>query len=118
MFASPRAAPERRGGSFVIMCCFANLDAVRERVLAWWSSVSTIDAHQHPDINTRVFLVCGPVPALSMSDPEKHAGPTMRAKVTVPVGAVAGSVIEITANGGIKHKVQVPDGLSEGYVST
>ena len=41
------------------MCCFGNLTAVRERILAWWSSVSTIDANNHPEINTRVLLVCG-----------------------------------------------------------
>jgi len=42
-----------------VVCCFGNLTAVRERILAWWSSVSTIDANNHPEINTRVLLVCG-----------------------------------------------------------
>ena len=103
----------------LVMCCFGNLDSVRERVLAWWSSVSTIDAHQHPDINTRVLLVCGPTPAVpAVTERRGGTSPTMRIKVTVPKGAMGGSVMEITANGGIKHQVQVPDGLSEGYVTS
>lgn len=102
----------------LVMCCFANLDSVRERVLAWWSAVSSIDAHQHPDINTRVVLVCGPKPAVPLTEPGAGMSPTMRIKVTVPKGAKGGSTMEVTANGGIKHQVKVPDGLLEGYVTT
>jgi hypothetical protein len=102
----------------LIMCCFANLNSVRERVLAWWSSVSTIDAHQHPDINTRVILVCGSEPTVPAKEPwESSMGLTMRVKVTVPMGATGGSAMELTGNGGIKHKVMIPEGLSEGYVT-
>jgi hypothetical protein len=103
----------------LVLCCFANLDSVRERVLAWWSSVSTIDAHQHPDINTRVVLVCGPTPpaptaTAAATDGSAPPPRTMRLKVAVPLGARGGSTMEITANGGIKHTVVVPEGLSEG----
>lgn len=100
----------------LLMCCFANVDSVRERVLAWWSSVSTIDAHRDPDINTRVILVCGPEPALRVAEERESMPRTIRMKVTVPKGATGGSEMEIVANGGIKHRVLVPDGLSEGYV--
>ncbi len=100
----------------LVLCCFANLDSVRERVLAWWSSVSTIDAHQHPDINTRVILVCGSEPAIPAKEP-REAALTVRVKVTVPVGATGGNTMKITANGGINHEVTIPDGLSEGYAN-
>eukprot|EP01043_Picozoa_sp_COSAG02_P011971 COSAG02_NODE_451_length_22060_cov_6.853513_14_plen_466_part_00 len=107
------------GAKRLIMCCFANLNAVRERVLAWWSSVSTIDAHQHPDINTRIVLVCGTEPTVRAKEPRASSmGLTMRVKVTVPMGAKGGSTMELTGDGGIKHEVTIPEGLLEGYVTT
>ena len=106
------------GAKRLVLCGFGNLDSVRERVLAWWSSVSTIDAEQHPDINTRVVLVCGPESAerpVSTSAVDADGRPLfLTVNVAVPQGAEAGNIIEIAANGGVKMSVTIPDGLGVG----